>query len=140
MKATTRYAVLLLSLIVVHVSCGVKKGKETAERGVTKFHNQLNAGQFHEIYVESDEGFQRAVSEQDATALFDAVRRKLGMVRQATLTSWHVNATTGGTFVTLGYDVQFSEGKAVEQFVFKTSRANALLFNYNINSALLITK
>lgn len=140
MKRTNRFVFFVILLIALQVSCGVKKGRESAERAVEKFHNQLNAGQFHEIYAEADEGFRQAISEGDATALFDAVRRKLGTVQEAKAAGWHVNANTAGTFWTLGYDVMFSEGKAVEQFVFKIDGEKALLFNYNVNSPLLITR
>jgi hypothetical protein len=136
----TRYVVLLLLVVALQASCGVKQIRDTAARAVEKFHNQLNAGQFHEIYVESDEGFRKAATERDAVALFDAVRRNLGTVQDAKQTGWHVNRTGNGTVITLGYDVQFSEGKAVEQFVFRFSGDKATLFNYNINSPLLVTK
>jgi hypothetical protein len=140
LKTKTKHTLLLLLLVALQTSCGVQKGKEAAEKAVEKFHNQLNAGQYHQIYTESDEGFRKGVTEETTTALFDAVRRKLGTVQQAKTTGWHVNANTGGTFVTLSYTVDFSEGKAVEQFVYKVSDGKALLFNYNINSPLLITK
>jgi hypothetical protein len=140
LKIKTRNVVLLILAIALQVSCGAKKGKEIAEKAVEKFHSQLNAGQFREIYMESDEGFRKGVTEQNTVALFDAVRRKLGTVKQAKATAWHVNANTGGTFVTLGYDVEFTEGQAVEQFVYRVSGDKALLFNYNINSPLLITR
>jgi hypothetical protein len=51
-----------------------------------------------------------------------------------------VNATPTGKLVTLAYDVEFSEGKGTEQFVFHVSGDKAFLFNYNVNSPLLITK
>lgn len=140
MKTTIRQLLFLILFVALQFSCGVQKGREMAEREVEKFHSHLNAGEFHQIYDESDEGFRKATSEDDAIALFDAVRRKLGQVQQAKLTGWHVNATTAGTAVTLGYDVQFSEGKAVENFVFRINGDKASLFNYNINSPLLITK
>ena len=135
-----KYLILLTLVAALQLSCGVKKGKENAERAVEKFHSQLNAGQFQQIYSESDEAFRKAVTEEQALQLFDAVRRKLGTVQHAKLTGWHVNATTGGTAVTLGYDVDFSEGKGTEQFVYHVSGDKALLFNYNVNSPLLITK
>jgi hypothetical protein len=135
-----RYAGLLILLVALQASCGVQQIRDAAQRAVDKFHNQLNAGQFHEIYVESDEGFRKAATEQDVVALFDAVRRKLGTIKEAKQTGWHVNRATGGTVITVGYDVQFSEGKAVEQFVFRFSGDKATLFNYNINSPLLVTK
>ena len=93
-----------------------------------------------EIYAQSDEGFRKAASEADTLALFEAVRRKLGTVKNSTQTRWHVNATSGGTMVTLAYDVEFSEGKGTEEFVFRINDNKALLFNYHVNSPLLITK
>ena len=143
MKRTTKHLIMLtLAVLAVasQLSCGVKKGKENAERAVEKFHAQLNAGQFQQIYAESDDAFKKAATEEQALQLFEAVRRKLGTVQQAKLSGWHVNATTGGTAVTLGYDVDFSEGKGTEQFVYHVTGDKALLFNYNVNSALLITK
>ena len=119
---------LIASLLVAVSSCSLTKGKEIGERAVVQFHNQFNAGQYHEIYVQSDEGFRKAA------------RRKLGTVKNSSQTGWHVNATPTGTMVTLNYDVEFSEGKGTEQFVFKLSGDKALVFNYNVNSPLFITK
>jgi subtilase family serine protease len=61
-------------------------------------------------------------------------------VKNSNETAWHVNATSAGTMVSLAYEVEFSEGKGSEQFVFKVTGDKALLFNYNVNSPLLITK
>jgi len=136
----------LTSLILVCVlsltagACAFTKHKENAEKAVAKFHQQLNAEQYHEIYVQSDKLFQESATEADMVALFGAVHAKLGTVKNATPQGWHVNATPTGTFVTLAYDVDFSEGKGTEQFVFKMNGNEALLFNYNVNSPLLITK
>ena len=130
----------VFTLLSFSLSCSFTKGKETAERAVIKFHNQLNAGQFHEIYAGADEGFRKASSEQDVIALFEAVRRKLGAVKSTKPTGWRVNATPMGTMVNLGYEVEFSEAKGMEEFVFHVSGDQALLFNYNVNSAALITR
>lgn len=140
MKTTPKHITILVLIVALQAGCGMQKGKAAAERAVEKFHNQLNAGQFREIYAEADEGFKKATKEEDAIALFDAVRRKLGTVQKATLSGWHVNATTGGNAITLGYSVEFSEGKAVEQFVYRQSGDKVALFNYNVNSPVLVTK
>ena len=137
----TRIKLVTLALCLAALSsCSVTKGKGIAEGAVVQFHEQLNAGQYHDIYVQTDEGFRRAATEVDTVALFEAIRRKLGTVKNSTQTGWNVNATTSGTMVSLGYDVEFSEGKGTEQFVFHVTGGKALLFNYNINSPLLITK
>jgi uncharacterized protein DUF4019 len=139
---TTRAVLLTLTagLLVAVSSCSLTKGREIGERAVVQFHNQFNAGQYHEIYAQSDEGFRKAASEADTLALFEAVRRKLGTVKNTNQTGWHVNSMPAGTMVTLSYDVDFSEGKGTEQFVFKLNGDKALLFNYNINSPLFITR
>ena len=143
MKIETRpilFFAFIAALLVVVSSCSLTKGKEIGEHAVVQFHNQFNAGQFREIYAQSDEGFRKATSEADTLALFEAVRRKLGTVKNSNQTGWHVNATSAGTMVTLAYEVEFSEGKGAEQFVFHINSDKALLFNYNVNSPLLITK
>jgi hypothetical protein len=131
---------LIAVLLVVITACSVTGGKEIGERAVVQFHNQLNAGQYHDIYAQADEGFRKGTSEPDTLAYFDAVHRKLGTVKNTNQTGWHVNATTAGTVVTLAYDTEFTEGHANEQFVFYVSGDNARPFHYNINSPLLITK
>lgn len=143
MKIRTKqilFLTLIAAQLVVITSCSMTKGRENGERAVVQFHNQLNAGQYHDIYAQSDEGFRKGTSEPDALAYFDAVHRKLGTVKNAKQTGWHVNATTEGTVVTLVYDTEFTEGHANEQFTFFVSGDNARLFSYNINSPLLITK
>ena len=143
MRIETKRALLITftaGLLVTVISCSLTKGKKIGEDAVVQFHNQFNAGQYHEIYAQSDEGFRKATSEADTLALFDAVRRKLGTVKNSSQTGWHVNATPGGTVLTLVYDVEFSEGKGTEQFVFHVSGDKALLFNYNVNSPLFITR
>ncbi len=131
---------LIAALLFVITSCSVTKGKEIGERAVAQFHDQFNAGQYHDIYSQTDEGFRKGTSEPDTLALFDAVHRKLGTVKHTTQTEWHVNATTAGTVVTLAYNTEFTEGHANEQFVFYVKGDNARLFHYNVNSPLLITK
>ena len=143
MKTTNRLVigcVLVLALALTAVSCSFAKHKENAEKAVAKFHEQMNTEHYPEMYSQSDKLFQQAISEADAIALFGAVHSKLGTVKNATLQGWHVNTTTDGTFVTLQYAVEFSEGKGTEQFGFKVSANQALLVNYNVNSPLLITK
>jgi len=143
LRTKTKQTVLLTVIVALQFvisSCSLTKGKEMGERAVDQFHNQFNAGQYHEIYTQSDEGFRKSTSEADTVALFEAVRRKLGTVKNANQTTWHVNTTPTGTVITLAYDVEYSEGKGIEQFVFQVRGDKALLFNYNVNSSLLITK
>lgn len=133
--------VTVVALFFVAIGCSsFTKGKEVAEGKVSYFHEQLNAEQYAEIYRQSDERFKNAVKEADSTALFEAVHRKLGKVKNATVTSWKVDSTPAGTFVSLAYKTEFTGGDGVEQFRFLVKDDLALLVNYNINSPLLIIK
>lgn len=132
--------VLVTLLLVTSNSCSLTKGRGLAEAAVAQFHNQYNAGQFHQIYSQTDEGFKKATSEADFVTLLEALHRKLGTVKQSSQAGWGVNATPMGTVATLTYEVEFSEGKGTEKFVFHISGDKAMLYNYNVNSPLLITK
>ena len=131
---------LLSTLLMCGTSCSLQKGKSTGENAVVKFHTQFNAGQYHEIYSQTDEGFRKNTSEEQMTALLGGVQRKLGLEKDTNQLEWHVNATTTGTQVLLTYRTTFTEGDATEQFVFFVSGNNARVFKYNIESPLFITK
>ena len=51
---------------------------QLAEDAVPKFHEQLDAGQFQDIYDQSGEDLKQAANRQEFIALLDAVHRKLG--------------------------------------------------------------
>ncbi len=130
--------VLIAMFLITSISCSLTKGKGIAEAAVAKFHHQYNARQFHEIFSESDQGFKDAGSEADLVNLLEALHVKLGTVKQATPSGWGINATPIGTMATLAYEVEFTEGKGTEQFVFRISGDKALLYNYHVNSPLLL--
>jgi TonB family protein len=134
---TKQTLVFVAALLVLLTSCG-RKSKEIGERAVARFHDQFNAGQYHDIYAQAEEGtfgpLPRGSGEADTLAWLDTVHRKLGTVKTANETEWHVRH---GTEVNLIYDTQFTEGNAREYFVFDVSGDNARLSNYNIESPLL---
>ena len=132
--------IVVVSLLLAVGACSLAKGKGIAEAAVVRFHDQFNAGKFHDIYSETDSEFKKVSTEAEFVALLEAVRRKLGTVKQSRQAGWHVNTTPMGTVATLSYDVEFGEGKGTETFVFHISGNKAALRGYNVNSPLLITK
>jgi hypothetical protein len=134
---------LLTGIIFLFLTLGctsMMKGKGAAEPAVAKFHQQFNDKQFTEIYAQSGSKLKDVTTEQELLELFDAIHRKLGTVKDAKATSWNVNSTTGGTFVNVTYDTEFTDGKGAEQFVFELDGDKAILVSYHINSKELITK
>ena len=132
--------ILVALLLALGSACSLTKGKGIAEAAVVKFHDRFNAGQYHEIYEQADQALKKSASEDDFITLLEAVRRKLGTVKQAHSSGWGINTTLAGTMATLSYDVDFSEGKGNEQFVFHVSGDKAALYHYNVTSPLLITR
>jgi len=140
MKTRTTIQLLLITSLVFASSCSFTKGRQLAESGVEQFHKRFNAGEIHEIYIESDVGFQKWGDEAKVNEFLSAIHRKLGTIQDAHQTGWRVYVTTDGTVVRLGYDVDFSEGKGTEEFAFLVKGDKALLYKYNVNSPLLITR
>lgn len=132
--------VVVAALFVAGSSCSLTKGKETAEAAAAQFHNQYNAGLYREIYGGADDEFKKFTGEEEFVQMLEALRRKLGTVKRAELAGWNVNTTTAGTTVTLGYNVEFSEGNGTERFVFHLGGDKTRLYSYNVNSPLLITR
>lgn len=123
------------------VSCSsMMKGKGLAEPAVDKFHKQLNAEEYDEIYDEAGDAFKKSVTKEQLVRLLSAVREKLGRVNKSTSTGWKVNTDTSGTITTISCDVDFAEGKGTEEFKFEVTDDKALLYNYKVNSPLLATK
>jgi hypothetical protein len=130
MHAQTLFVTLLLLVSATSVSCSLKSltaGKQASERAVAQIHKQLDEERYGEIYTGAHEEFRKTSKEPDAIALFEAVHRKLGLLKVSNLSGFYVNATTGGTFVTLNYNTDFTEGSAAERFVFKMDGEKAVL-------------
>jgi len=107
---------------------------------VAKFHQQLDAEQYDQIYVEADPALRQASPQREFLALMGAIHRKLGKIQDATGQSFNVNWTTSGTQVRMTYKTKFAGGDADETFVWHVVAEKPLLLNYNINSNALIIK
>ncbi len=141
LRRVTGVALAFLStlLLIFTCACSAGKAKGLAEDGVTRFHSQLNSGQFREIYSGASEAFRKSDTETGMTDFFSAIHRKLGNAKNADQQSFFVNFTTSGTMVTLTYRTVFENDTATEQFVWKVED-QPLLVSYRIDSRALITK
>jgi hypothetical protein len=117
----------------------LNKGKPSAERAVTKFHQQLDAEQYHDIYAAAPQGFRDGGPEDRCARFLQVVHHKLGEVRESNQTGFFFNINTEGTWIKLNYRTEFRNGMADEQFIWKVSGDQALLYRYDINSTELVT-
>jgi hypothetical protein len=132
-------AALLFVVLLILPACSAGKSKQLAEQGVTNFHAQLDAEQYHEIFSNASLEFQKSGTEAEFVELFSAIHRKLGKVQNAKEQTFFINYGTSGTTVTLTYKTDFASGGASEQFVWRVGE-QAVLINYRVDSRLLITK
>jgi len=140
-QSKVRGMVILVALLPCAFSagCSPSKAKAAAESGVARFHAQLDAEQYHDIYAQASPEFQSAEKEADLTEFLAAVHRKLGKLRHCEEQNFNVNFNTSGTSVALTYQSNFENGPAREQFVWRAGD-QAQLINYRIDSRTLITK
>jgi Protein of unknown function (DUF4019)/NTF2-like N-terminal transpeptidase domain len=134
----TPLSMVLFALAVA--SCGGKQQIANAETAVTQFHAQLNAGNFDQIYTDSDAAMKNASSQEKFVALLDAIHRKLGAAKSANRQSFFMNYGTSGKFLRLTYASQYDADNATEEFVFRVDGNNVRLAGYHINSEALVTK
>jgi hypothetical protein len=136
----TRRFIALVALLASLCACSISADTTAAEEGVQKFHEQLDAGRFDEIYDQAADDLRQATTHDDFVAFVQAVHRKLGNTKSSDKTGWNVNYQTSGHFVTLAYKTTFDGGTAQEQFVFRLHDKAAVLVGYHINSTALIVK
>jgi hypothetical protein len=120
--------------------CGsvLMSGKKLSDAAVQHFHQQLNAGQYEEIYNEADDGFRSGETHENIVKFLEAVHKKLGNSRDTDFVNIGVNATTNGTFTTTIYNTTFDGGPSTETFTWVKSSGNLKLYSYHIESKALI--
>jgi len=128
---------LLLALAAfVLVSCG--GGTDAAKQGVTAFRDRVTHRSFAEIYRTASPEFRQAVTKEQFQRLMGGLERRLGAWQSSNEPVWHVMRSTGGHFVSLTYESQFSKGPATERFTWRIENGAPVLLGYNVQSALLV--
>jgi hypothetical protein len=131
---------LLLLLAMMSAGCGASKDLANTDIAVSKFHSQLDAGSFEQIYEDSSDAMKNAAPKQKFVDFLTAVHRKLGFVKSTSRRGFNINWGTSGKTVRVGYATQFDQDTAEEQFVFHVRGDDAQLIGYHINSDALVTK
>lgn len=139
-------ALLCLTLLASSLAgCSVSDADRSAaavaaEQGVSKFHQQLDAGRFEEIYAGTSDEVKKSGSLQEFASGLEAIHRKLGASKSTKQQTGVVSVGTPGTMVTLNYVTTYTGGDANEQFVFLIHGNVPSLAGYHINSKALEIK
>ena len=138
-------AVLALAILATALTaCGGFLAKGDAEAAVTKFHQQLDAGSFDEMYEQADSLFKDASTRDQFLSMMRTVRFKLGAVVTTEQTEFYSREQVGninpGSYVSMTYKTVFASGSAVEKFNYRVSTGHVSLVGYNIDNVQLTTK
>jgi hypothetical protein len=136
-----RMALVFAAVFCLFVGgCGAKKDLANTESAVVKFHAQLDAGSFDQIYADSGAAMKKATSQQKLVDLLSAIHRKLGNVKNSNRQKFFMNWGTAGKTVRVNYATQFDADSAEEEFAFLVDGDDVKLVGYHINSEALVTK
>jgi len=107
---------------------------QIASAAVDHFHQQLNAGDYDQIYENATEEFRHWGKREDLNHFFDNVREKMGSAGKPSTIGFHVNWRNGVLWVDQTFNTQFEKGSAQEYFVWKIQQNQPHLYNYRIDS------
>jgi hypothetical protein len=133
-----RSTILAATAALCLAGCSFGADKATAEAAVTQFHQMLDAGRFHDIYVGASDDFRASGSEAGMARFLGTIHDRLGSVQDATEHGWRVNYTNGRTVVTLNYVTHFTRGDMGEDFTFHIAAGSASLVGYHVRSEAIV--
>jgi hypothetical protein len=139
-KWSIAVTLVLIAILFWRCGTGLIQGRQLSASGVQQFHALLNSGQHEQIYDGASDAFRSGGNKQDLVKFFQAIHRKLGDAGSSTLNNLKVTATPTGTYITAVYRTTFTEGEAVETFVWLKSGQGVVLNGYNIQSMKLIVE
>ncbi len=113
---------------------GMTAGARLSDGAVQRFHEELNSKDFDGLIDESDAAFQGSANREDLLRFLGAVHAKLGNALSSTRDNIFVNVGTNGTTIRTTYQTGFSNGHAVEVFLWRRKGNQLKLVGYNIQS------
>ncbi|HYL94140.1 MAG TPA: hypothetical protein VEW69_13395 [Alphaproteobacteria bacterium] len=119
--------------------CSATAKIEDARKASETFHQNMSSGNYDVIYDSATKEFKAAGTRDQLVGFLKRVNRKMGTCTETTPGGWNINATTSGTFVTLGYTRNCANGKLEEQFIWKMENGKPMLQRYNANNPTLLT-
>jgi hypothetical protein len=128
-----------LGAALLAAACNVKADLSSSDAAIAAFHDQLDRGQFAQIYAASAPEMKAVTNEVDLTKLLEAVHTKLGRFKSGRTAGWNDTRNTSGHFVNVGYQATYEKGPAMEEFLFRIDGDRAALAGYHVNSNALIT-
>lgn len=125
---------IVIAFLMWQCGSALLQGPRSANQAVRHFRQELNGGEYEQIWEEASDGFRQATKHDEQVGLLRGVHTKLGAVGTENLINLTVSASMGGTFVTTRYNTNFAIGPSVETFTWIRSGTTLKLYAYNVQS------
>ena len=133
-KWSIAVTVVVFGFLLWQCGSAVNSGRQLSSPAVERFHDELNAEEYEQIYAEADDAFRGSGKKEETIKFLRGVHHKLGNAGEKTLSNVMVQATTGGTFVIATYATKFARGDALEKFTWVKLGGKLVLRGYNVQS------
>lgn len=130
--------VVVLLFLTWQCGSALLQGPGLANQAVRRFHQQLNTGEYEEIYREADERFSEDGRHDELVKALKSVHSKLGDAAKESFLNISVKATTSGTALRTQYNTTFTRGSAVETFTWIKQSGRLKLYGYTVESNALL--
>lgn len=102
---------------------------------VDRFHQQLDQGDFENIYGDATDNFRRAGTREATLKFFENVHQKMGISGKRSVKGFHVNWQNGVLTVDEVFDTEFTLGEAKEGFIWVIDHDQPRLQTYHVDAA-----
>ena len=134
----THFKLLTFLILTSSISCSFGNNLGQVEREIPNFHQALDNGKFGDLYDKGSSDLKKNTSREEFIAYLSAVHRKLGKVKASKAGALNVDYQPLGTYVTVDYETEFTDGKGTEKFIFTIVGTQTYLNSYSINSNALV--
>jgi hypothetical protein len=133
-----KYSIILTLVCALHVGC-VQSIDQVSSRSADRFHIQLDAEKYADIYREADPSLKNKLTESEFVAYLSSVHQRLGRFKRITdspnsfarfVHNWNFGtAQSSGTMMIRALS-EFERGVAVEGFEWDVKGGGASLVSY----------
>jgi hypothetical protein len=123
----------LFAICVLLPGCASEeRDLKLAKRAVDVFHSQLDSEQYSSIYQATGSEMKEVTSEPNFEERLQRAHQTLGAVQDSVPKGVEFQLAQGT--IRLDYDTTFARGSGREQFVWKVTDGQAILYGYRIDS------
>jgi len=114
-----------------------QSAQSLAQSAIGTFHQQVNAGQFANIYNGASPDLKSMSSQAELVNYVASVHAKMGNFQSGAISSSKESTNNGAQDVSIVYAAKYDKGPVQETFDYRISGNAALLENYRVDSGAL---